>query len=76
MPLHNILILPTDSDTAPRVPFNTLRVGERFQHTINGWVSLVYFKSPDFLTIKRPDGWLVKVLKEDVEVWGKMVIKL
>lgn len=75
MLLHNIIYTPPEPDNAVRVEFNTLKVGDKFQHSVNGWVSVVYFKADDYMTIKRPDGWLVVVAK-DGEVWGKMVIKV
>jgi hypothetical protein len=75
MLLHNILTIPSEIDNAPRVPFNTLRHGDRYKHRPNGSVSQIFFKGPDYFTIRRADGWLVKCTP-DREGWNKMVIKV
>ena len=73
----NKLILPQDIDNAPRVPFNALRVRDRYRHTPAGSVHQVYAKpvEGDHITIKRADGWLIRCDKGGY-CWDKGVIKV
>jgi hypothetical protein len=74
MTLTNIYIHNKPVCNIPRVQFNTLNPGDRYQHTEDGPVSRVYFKGEKWITINRADDWLVRHNK-DSEIWNKMVIK-
>jgi hypothetical protein len=76
MPFHNRL-LPDNPipDTAERVPFHTLRVGDRYQNTPGGNVSTVIRADFTFRVVRRYDDWLLHH-DEGCWVWDKMVIKV
>jgi hypothetical protein len=73
----NKLITTSDIDIAPRVVFHTLKFGERFKHAPGGNIHQVFAKplEGDYITVKRADGWLVRV-DSGGYCWGKGVIKL
>lgn len=75
MTLTNIYIRPEPPDTSPRTPFNTLKWGQRYRHTMTGPVHQVYFIGPYWITVRRADDWLVRVTPV-MEGWGKKVIKM
>ncbi len=75
MAFGNRIIIDSDPPDKPRVPFHTLKEGDRYQHEVNGNISRVIEKKPEFMTIKRHDDWLIH-LKAGCFTWGKMVIKL
>jgi archaeosine-15-forming tRNA-guanine transglycosylase len=73
MPFRNLLFAPEPSpESFECIPFHTLKEGERYQHTLGGRVSQVVEKDPEFMTIKRDDGWLIPCVKGSF-VWDKMV---
>lgn len=75
MTLKNRLFIEEVPDTTPRVPFHTLRVGDRYQHSSTGRVSLVFKADFDGMTIKREDGWLCRC-EIGSFIWDKMVIRV
>lgn len=75
MILTNIYTRPEPIVTVPRVPFISLRFGQRYTHSVGGPVSQIFATGDKFITIKREDDWLVRCTP-DMEIWNKMVIKL
>lgn len=75
MLLHNKPYCEDIADTATRVPFNSLKEGDRFQHTPAGRISLVFRKDHDYITVRREDEWFVTSRVGDW-VWDKEVIKV
>lgn len=75
MLIGNRVIIPEDPPDKPRVPFNTLKYGDRYQHEVNGNVSQVVEKKDEYMSIRRHDGWLI-LLKAGCFTWDKMVIRL
>lgn len=74
MTFHNNAFIQQQEDTEPRVPFKTLKIGDKYKHSVSGNISTV-FKIDEDVVIKRADGWLVTV-KKDSDNWFKMVIKI
>lgn len=75
MNISNIYHRPDPVETLPRVPFSSLRFGNKFQYRPNGPISQIYMVSDDHIMVKRWDDWLVAV-KPGSMGWDKMVIKL
>lgn len=73
MQLTNIYIRPDPPDLSPRVPFASLKWGQSFRYTPTGGKHQVYFVGPDWITVRREDGWLVRITP-DMEGWDKSVI--
>lgn len=64
---------PNRNADAPRVPFTSLKFGQRYCHEVGGPVSQLFATGESFITIKRDDDWLVRYAP-DMEIWNKMVI--
>jgi hypothetical protein len=75
MPFGNRIINIPDPPDKPRVAFNTLKEGSRYQHEVDGNISVVIEKKDEYMTIRRHDGWLIH-LKAGCFTWDKMVIKV
>lgn len=66
MILHNLPF--TESEVIqPDTPFNTLRIGQRFNKG-----QLVFKRDETSITVKRADGWLVTEYDTD-DSWGRLV---